>query len=152
MLLCISCESEETRFERSLTPIGLMDTTLFRDPTGKVYIRLPYRYVHEDISQDPPYNYEDLMYLGDSSVSLSQGLDIPSFRRIPGTANYWQDRRFVYTDPWVPYPGQYFFFVLGRRREVHFLPNPDFVRVRGVLYYRGVRVPGDTVPKSGHYP
>lgn len=154
--LCASCESEYTRFEHSLTPVGGVDSTLFRDPAGRVYIRLPYRYVHEDISQDPPYNYEGFVYFngvnGDSGVSLNQGIDIPTFRRIPGTSNYWQDRHFIYTDPWVPYPGQYFFFALGRRGAVRFLADPEFVYSAGNLWYRGVHVPGDTVPRSGHYP
>ena len=153
VILCSSCESEYTRFERSLTPVGLMDSTLFRGPAGRVYIRLPYRYVHEDISHDPPYNYEELVYFnGDSGVSLNESLDITTFRRVPGTSNYWQDRHFIYTDPWVPYPGQSFFFALGRRDAVRFLTDPEFAHSAGRLYYRGVHVPGDTVPKSGHYP
>ncbi|WP_044000382.1 hypothetical protein [Hymenobacter swuensis] len=152
-LLCGACESEYTSFEHSLTPIGLEDSTLFRDPTGRVFIRLPYREVHEDISQDPPYNYEEFVYFDWlSPVSLKKGVDIATFRRVPGTSNYWQDRHFIYTDPWVPYPGQRYFFSLGRRREVRFLPNPEFARVAGTLFYRGVHVPGDTVPRSGHYP
>lgn len=130
-----------------------MDSALFRDPAGRVYIRLPYRYVHEDISQDPLFNYEELVYFnGDSGVSLNHGLDIPTFRRVSGTSNYWQDRHFIYTDPWLPYPGQHFFFALGRRGQVHFLPDPEFARIGGNLWYRGVHVPGDSVPKSGHYP
>jgi hypothetical protein len=152
-LVCPCCESPPTRFTHSLTPIGVMDSVLFRDPAGKIYIRLPYRYVHEDIRQDPPYSYVDLVAVaGDRRISLNQGVDIASFRRVPGTANYWQDRHFIYTDPWVPYPGQPFFRALGRRQAVHFLRDPDFVRLSDGLYYRGVHVPGDTVPKSGHYP
>lgn len=152
-MLGSACESKYTRFEHSLKPIGRLGSVLFRDPAGRVYIRLPYRYVHEDISQDPRYDYVDRVYFdGDSGVSLNQGLHVPSFRRVPGTANYWQDRRFIYTDPWVPYPGQQFFFALGRRGVVRFLHDPDFARVPGGLYYRGVHVPGDTVPRSGHYP
>ncbi|RSK23965.1 hypothetical protein [Hymenobacter metallilatus] len=153
VVLGTSCESEYTRFERSLTPIGLEDSTLFCDPTGRVFIRLPYREVHEDISQDLPYNYEQTVYFDWlSPVSLKKGLDIATFRRVPGTSNYWQDRHFIYTDPYVSYPGQRYFFSLGRRREVRLLPNPEFAYSAGSLYYRGVHVPGDTVPKSGHYP
>jgi hypothetical protein len=152
-LSCPGCASEYTRFEHSLTPIGVRDSVLFRDPAGKRYIRLPYRYVHEDISQDPRYSYVDLVTVeGDHQLSLNQAIDVASFRRVPGTANYWQDRHFIYTDPWVPYPSQPFFRALGRRRAVHFLRDSDFVRLSDGLYYRGVHVPGDTVPKSGHYP
>jgi hypothetical protein len=152
-LLCTGCESDQARFEHSLKPVGVLDSVLFRDPAGKLYIRLPYRYVHEDISQDPRYSYIDLVTVdGDLPRDLNQVVHSASFRRVPGTTNYWQDHRFVYTDPWIPYPGQPFFRVLGRRRAVHFLRDPDFVRISGYLFYRGVHVPGDTVPKSGQYP
>jgi hypothetical protein len=152
-LTCTCCESDQARFEHSLKPVGVLDSVLFRDPAGKLYIRLPYRYVHEDISQDPRYSYIDLVTVdGDLPRDLNQVVHSASFRRVPGTTNYWQDHRFVYTDPWIPYPGQPFFRTLGRRRAVHFLPDPDFVRISDGLYYRGVHVPGDTVPKSGHYP
>jgi hypothetical protein len=131
----------------------MLDSVLFRDPAGKLYIRLPYRYVHRDISQDPRYSYIDLVTVdSDLPKSLNQVVHSASFRRVPGTTNYWQDHRFIYTDPWVPYPGQPFFRTLGRRRAVHFLRDPDFVRTSDGLFYRGVHVPGDTVPKSGQYP
>jgi hypothetical protein len=152
-LTCTCCESPATRLEQSLQPIGVMDSVLFRDPAGKLYIRLPYRYVHADISQDPRYSYVDLVTVdGDLPRNLNQVVDSVSFRRVPNTANYWQDRRFIYTDPWVPYPGQPFFRTMGRRRAVHFLRDSDFVRTPEGLYYRGVHIPGDTIPMSGHYP
>lgn len=152
-LTCTCCESPATRFEHSLRPVGLLDSVLFRDPAGQLYIRLPYRYVHADRSQDPPYSYIDLVTAdGDLPQSLNQVVNIASFRRVPGTLNYWQDRRFIYTYPWVPYPGQPFFRTLGRRRAVRFLRDPDFVSTPDGLYYRGVHVPGDTLPRSGHYP
>jgi hypothetical protein len=153
MLTCTYCESPAMRLEHSLRPIGVLDSILFRDPGGRVYIRLPYRYVHADRSQDPRYSYIDLVTVdGDLPRNLNQVVHRASFRRVPGTLNYWQDRHFIYTDPWVPYPGQPFFRALGRQWKVHFLRDPDFVRIPDGLYYRGVHVPGDTIPKSGHYP
>jgi hypothetical protein len=132
----------------------LPDSVLFRDAAGHLCLRLPYRYVHEDMSQDPPYNFQDCVagVRADECLPLGQVLDLATFRRVSRTANYWQDKRNFYADPWVPYPGQYFFVRLGRRGQVRLLADPDFARCRGRLYYRGVHVPGDTVPRAGHYP
>jgi len=132
----------------------LKDSVLFRDAAGRLYLRLPYRYVHEDTSQDPPYDFNDCVYVEAAQACrpLDQVLDVATFGRVPRTANYWQDRHSLYADPWVPYPAQPFFLRLGRRGQVRLLANPDFARSHGRLYYRGVHVPGDTVPRAGHYP
>ncbi len=120
-----------------------------------MFIRLPYREAHENRTFEPRHNFEQYVWTffnGDSCYRLRKLLDVPTFRRVNHTSNYWVDKRFIYTDPYLSYPGQTYFFALGRVDEVHFLHDPDFARVKGSLYYRGVHIPGDTIPKSGHYP
>lgn len=132
----------------------LQDSALFRDAAGRLFLRLPYRYVHEDTSQDPAYDFNACVYVepAQACLPLGQVLDVATFRRVAHTANYWQDKHNLYADPWVPYPAQPFFFRLGRVGQVRLLADPDFARSHGRLYYRGVHVPGDTVPRAGHYP
>ena len=51
------------------------------------------------------YRFDDREY-----HRLAEVLDVPTFRRVPGTSNYWMDKRSVYTDPCLSLPGQQYFF------------------------------------------
>lgn len=136
-----------------LLPVGIEDSLLFKSRTGELFIRLPYVEVHEDISNDPKYNFQECVFVvWDSCTSLNIVLDTTTFRRVKNTSNYYVDKQFIYTDPWISYPGTRYFTVLGRPDAVSFLKDPEFARVGKTLYYRGLHVPGDTIPASGCYP
>jgi hypothetical protein len=136
-----------------LLPVGIEDSLLFKSRTGELFIRLPYVEVHREISNDPKYNFQECVFVvWDSCTSLNNVVDTTTFRRVKNTSNYYVDKHFIYTDPWISYPGTRYFTVLGWPDAVSFLKDPEFARVGKTLYYRGLHVPGDTIPASGHYP
>ena len=122
-----------------LTPIR-PDSALFTSTDGRLFLRLPFREVHEDTSHDPPYDFFEYMYRFDDREYhlLAEVLDVPTFRRVPGTSNYWMDKRAVYTDPCLSLPGQQYFFELGPVGQVRFSADPDTAFVGSYGWYRGV--------------
>lgn len=121
------------------------DSALFAAPDGRVLLRLPYRASHGASASDPPYLFLDTLDCGNFQYcAVAQWLDVPTFRRVPGTANYWADKRAIYAAPYLPLPGLPLFFELGPVGQVRFSPgDPDTARIGRRRLYRGVDVGPD---------
>lgn len=133
--------------KEALTPLSA-DSTLFRGQAGQLFMRLPFRQTHPDISQDPPYTFWDIIWSQDQQriLALQKVLHVATFRPVPGTSNYWADKRYIYTAPWFDQPGQMPFFILGRVSQVRFLSDPDSAYAHGTYYYKGAFVWRERAP------
>jgi hypothetical protein len=123
-----------------LTPLRA-DSALFTNADGRVFLRLPYHEIHQHVEHDPPYWFFDTLACGDQKYcAVAQWVDVPTFRRVPGTSNYWADKRALYTDPYLSLPGQQLFFELGLAGQVRFGADPDSAYSGRQGWYRGVPV------------
>ena len=106
-----------------LTPLR-PDSVLFTSADGRIFLRLPYCIPPEDTSHDPSYVFFDTLQCDYFNyIKTSEWLDVPTFRRVPGTANYWIDKRAIYTGP-NSRPGQLYFFELACWGRYALLPTP----------------------------
>jgi hypothetical protein len=121
-------------------PITLLrpDSTLFATADGRIIIRLPCIEVRDEKCTNP-YMFVSTIECGKlEHCLLAQILDVPTFRRVPGTTNYWMDKRALYTNPYYSMPGQQFFFELGLVERVRFAADPDTAFVGNQGFYRGI--------------
>lgn len=77
-------------------------------------------------------------FKSDSIIYLNTIIDTNTYYKFEGTTNYYADKNFLYSHPYMVLPGYRPFQLIDSIQNVHFFENKDSVKTKFGIFYKGV--------------
>lgn len=149
IILIVACHEEIQETPQKLDKTSVNECkleevreNLYKDCNEDIFLKLKNTFpLHpSQENQRQPYLLHKVVYnyANDTIIRLNRIIDTCTFQRVEGTMNYYMDRNFLYSHPYMILPARRPFYLIDYIQNVAFFDNKDSVKTKFGIFYRGV--------------